>query len=174
MKLIHKQGDVTNPTESGNLFIIHCCNDIPCMGSGVALALMKKWPKIRTEYMKWSEYGQVYENSWASNKFRLGEIQIVDVEGESSEGTNWAVVNMIGQRDVSSYKDMPPIRYEAIKECLWKIRDQIEKENRDYPAINIVAPKFGSHLAGGDWNKIESIIHEVFDETDINFTVYSL
>lgn len=173
MKLIYKQGDVTNPTESGNLFIIHCCNDIPCMGSGVALALMNKWPQVREEYMKWGEYGQSYDKSWVSDKFRLGEIQILDVK-ELDDDSFWCVVNMIGQRDVCYFEDMPPIRYEAIKECLWKIRRTIEGWRDNEGPINIVAPKFGSHLAGGDWNKIESIIHEVFDETDINFTVYSL
>ena len=176
MKLIYKTGDVTNPDEVGNIFILHCVNDCVggCMGSGVALALLKKWPLVKSEYHIWANHRLAESvNSWQSNEeFRLGEIQVVPVKGKTKDNNLIAVVNMVGQRDVVDFHGIPPIRYEAIRECLWHVRDCIEHWNKN--PINIVAPKFGSALAGGDWDKIEKIIIEVFDEVDINFTVYSL
>jgi hypothetical protein len=38
--------------------------------------------------------------------------------------------------------------------------------------MNIVAPQFGSGLAGGDWKHIAQIIKEVFEDRDI--TIYVL
>lgn len=177
MKLIYKTGDVTNPDEVGNLFILHCVNDCVggCMGSGVALALLKKWQQVREQYISWANNMIKFQkevNSWESGDYRLGEIQLVKVEGSTKNNDFIGVVNMVGQRDVVDFHGIPPIRYESIRECLWRVRDCIEHWNKN--PINIVACKFGSGLAGGSWDKIEKIIIEVFDEVDINFTVYSL
>lgn len=176
MKLTYKKGDVTNPDEIGNLFILHCVNDCVggCMGSGVALALLKKWPDVKKQYHAWANYElNNSKKSWESNEeFRLGEIQVVKVQGSTKDNNLIAVVNMVGQRDVVDFHGIPPVRYEAIRECLWHVRDCIEHWNKN--PINIVAPKFGSALAGGEWSKIEAIIVEVFDNMDVSFTVYSL
>lgn len=176
MELKYKIGNALEPTEFGNLFILHCCNDFTgIFGAGIALSIAKKWPHVLNENKNWGNYGDKYlDGSWISYpQLRLGEIQIVPIKGEIKKGNFLGVVNMVGQRDVCDFHDIPPIRYEAIRECLWHVRDCIEKWGTKH-SINIVACKFGAGLAGGSFDKIEEIIKEVFDETNIEFTVYSL
>ena len=97
-----EDGDVTVPVKGG--LICHCVNDSKKMGSGVALALLKKWSRVRSEYMNWD-----------TGTFQLGDIQIVWVEKDL------AVVNMIGQHGIAGDDPTPPIRYEAMRECCNKV-----------------------------------------------------
>ena len=170
MKLLFKEGDVTNPEESGNLLLIHCANDVPCMGSGVAAAICKKWPAVRREYMKW---GKNESETFITHKqLRLGEIQVVKVEGDFKQGNGRAVVNLIGQRDVTEFHGVPPVRYEAVLEGLYKVSDLLDEIPNSVPKINIAMPRICCSLAGGSWAKVEDLIKKVFSSRDINITVY--
>jgi hypothetical protein len=165
MKIVYKIGNVCNPEEIGtsSLLIPHCVNDVPCMGSGVAYALLKKWPQVRNDYMKWFS-GEATE-SIQSGFPELGHIQLVPVEKDIK------VVNMVGQRDVVDFHDLPPVRYQSIKECLWRMRDWMDKQSEKW---TVCAPKFASQLAGGSWDLVEDLIYEVFEDTDYQWFVYTL
>ena len=145
------KGDVRNPVGDGRKLILQCVNDIGRMGSGVALAIMKKWPKVRIEYIKWHK----------KDNFELGNIQAIRVEKDI------AVVNMIGQHDIRVLDGIPPIRYKAIEKCLTKVGDLANK----YGA-SIHAPRFGAGLAGGKWEIIEGMILAQLCAIDIPVTVY--
>lgn len=150
-------GDATLPRGGGHRMIIHCCNDFGAWGAGFVLALSKRWKKPEQEYRIWYR-----SQGEGRNKFKLGEIQIVDIQSEL------AVVNMIGQHGIDPDVDgNPPIRYDAIKSCLTKIA--IEAKDR---SSSVHAPRFGAGLAGGDWNKIEALIKETLINKGINVTVY--
>lgn len=94
----------------------------------------------------------------------LGNVQIVPVEDDIT------VINMIAQHDVRPMNIngviVPPIRYDALLECLKKINEEAIKLN-----ATIHAPKFGAGLAGGDWNIIENLINEVID---VDIIIYEL
>jgi O-acetyl-ADP-ribose deacetylase (regulator of RNase III) len=80
------------------------------------------------------------------------------------------IVNMLAQKGIGpNLYGMAPIRYEALRECLYNLFDVAEEGG--YP---IRAPKFGAGLAGGNWSEIELIIQDVFGGTNVPFTVYSL
>lgn len=147
--------DVRKPIGTGKNLIIHCCNDLPAMGSGVAKALLDKWPTVRSEYMKWGKSG---------HNFELGNIQALRVE------ENIAVINMIGQRDIKPINGIPPVRYGAIRKCCRKVADIATK----YNATVNVPYKMGSDLAGGEWSEIEKILIEEFCEKDIEVIVYDV
>ena len=135
--------------------IIHCVNDIVCMGSGVAKALYEKWPLVRQEYMKWGKSG---------HNFELGNIQAVKVEEDI------AVINMIGQRDIKPLNGIPPIRYGAIRKCVRKTADIAKKYN-----ATVHCPyKMGSDLAGGKWEEIEKILIEELANNDIVTVIYDV
>jgi len=144
-------GDVTEPIGDGNKFIIQCVNDIGVIGAGVAKAIMTKWPIVRERYIAWSK----------KDDFILGNIQAFSVERKI------AVVNMIGQHGVGFSDGVAPIRYDAIEECLKKVK----KMAVTYCA-SIHAPKFGAGLAGGDWDKIENILEKQLENTNIEVTIY--
>lgn len=164
MKLSYQKGDVTKFTQDGTVIIPHCVNDLGVMGSGVARALFVKWPYVRQDYIEWFKEGKS-EYSEVSGPPQLGHIQSVCVQSEP----NIFVINMVGQRDVCDFHDLPPVRYQSLKECLWRLRDWLEENKLE---ATVVAPKFGSDLAGGDWNLIEKIIHEVFGDSQYDWVIY--
>lgn len=170
MKLTFIDANVTEPLDPGNVLIIHCCNDIPAMGAGVAAALTKKWPAVRKEYMKW---GRNESDTYITHKqLRLGEIQVVKVEGDFKQGNGRAVVNLIGQRDVTEFHGEPPVRYEAVLEGLYKVSDLLDEIPKSTPKVNIIMPRICCSLAGGSWAKVEFLIKKVFSSRDIDITVY--
>ena len=153
MGIKYINGDATNPIGGGYKLIIHCCNDIGGWGRGFVLALSKKWKNPEQAYRNWHRD--------QPQSFKLGEIQRVPVE------ENISVVNMIGQHGVGFKDGKPPIRYEAIRECLKKVCSICKMKN-----ASVHAPKFGSDLAGGNWDIIEQIINEELIEKDIEVIVY--
>jgi len=172
VKLTFIDGSVTEPQDSGNVLIIHCCNDIPAMGAGVAAALAKKWPDVRKEYMKWGR-GEADPAIYVTHKqLRLGEMQIISVDGDFRNGNGRAVVNLIGQRDTCDYHGVPPVRYEAVLEGLYKVSDMLDEIPKKTPKVSIIMPRICCSLAGGSWAKVEPLIKQVFDSRDIDITVY--
>lgn len=71
----------------------------------------------------------------------LGAVHFVEV------APDLIVANMIAQH--SFYTDeqgLPPIRYEALRQALRKVRLQAQMQN-----ASVHAPRLGAGLAGGDW-----------------------
>jgi len=156
MSIEYLIGDATEPIKAGShrRMIIHCCNDVGGWGRGFVLALSKKWKYVEQSYREW------YKNKI---DFDLGEIQIIPIKK-----SDISVCNMIGQRGLKSKNGIPPIRYDAIRECIVKI-----VKNINIPKIgnvwSIHAPRFGAGLAEGDWGIIENILVEEVPE---NIPVY--
>lgn len=148
-------GDVLKPIGAGNKLIIHCCNTIGGFGSGVAGAINRKWDGPRIEYKTLADSH--------SNNIPLGIVQAVKVEHDIT------VVNMIGQEGIGWKNGIAPIRYEAIKTCLEQVAKYAINNN-----CSIHAPRFGSGLAGGDWNQIEAMIIAIFIQQGISVNVYDL
>jgi O-acetyl-ADP-ribose deacetylase (regulator of RNase III) len=129
-------------------------------GSGVVMAISRRWVDPERLYRKWSREGM-----FDGKKYELGNIQVVHVE------SNIDVVNMIGQKGIRgrTQENLPPVRYGAIRRCLKQVAEIAKKEG-----ASVVAPKFGSGLAGGKWEIIEQIIQETLCVNDINVTIYEL
>jgi O-acetyl-ADP-ribose deacetylase (regulator of RNase III) len=147
------KGDATNPLGAGNKFICHCCNDLGKWGKGFVVALSKKWPAPETEYRRWHR---------ERTGFALGEIQMVQVEN-----TIW-VANMIGQHGTKQGSSGPPIRYEAVRQCLEKVAAEATRLS-----ASIHMPRIGCGLAGGKWELIEPIILETLCASALAVTVYN-
>lgn len=148
-KITYVKGDATRPIGDDQKFIIHVCNDIRAWGAGFVLALSRRWSEPEERY-----------RSMSKEDMKLGNVQFVKVEDDI------IVVNMIGQHLCWAENGIPPIRYEAIRECLKKVNEAAELVH-----ASIHCPRFGAGLAGGDWNKIESIIKETIT---VDVTVYDL
>lgn len=153
--LRYKVGDATNPHGGGHKLLIHVCNDIGAWGAGFVMALSKRWAKPQDEYRRWYR---------SQNKFKLGEIQSVDVQSDI------AVINMIAQRDIGVGADgTPPIRYDALRMCLDKVGELAYQKNS-----SVHAPRFGCGLAKGNWDEIEPLVKELIICRGINVTIYDL
>jgi len=143
------EGDVRSQSfESDYRYIPHCCNDIKAMGSGVAYALLNKWPIVRHKYLEMDQ--------------ELGKVGIAICSNDT------VVFNMIAQHGVMSGRDengtavgddgKPPIRYDALEKCMNKISLGLQMTIESGKTCEIHCPKFGSDLAGGDWDVIEKMI----------------
>lgn len=159
-KIEYIVGDATKPIGSGPRIITHICNDLGGWGRGFVLALSKKWKSPEIEYRKWAAGAESkYPN------FELGQIQVVEVE------PNLFVANMIGQHGVKHIGDVPPIRYDRVRQCLNKVA-KIAKHISEDTTIHM--PRIGAGLAGGTWQVIEGLIKETLVLQNIDVFVYDL
>ena len=154
MEIKYLVGDATRPQGKGPKIIAHVCNDIGAWGKGFVMAVSNRWKLPEREYRKWAKDGE-------SKGFRLGNIQLLDVEKEL-----W-VANMIGQHGIRKKGGKPPIRYEALESCLLKLEEQADELK-----ASVHMPRIGAGLAGGDWNIISKLIQERLADRGIEVFVY--
>lgn len=183
-----KGGNLCEPQVkiNANNFILHCCNDIPAMGSGVAKALFDKWPQVREQYMLWNEmtlggyhteeelgvenHAEKYQYHFPDPEtrlFALGNVQFIAVDNGCMVG------NVIGQKDICpNAVGVPPVRYVAIDHAFGLIAKAAEESE----VVTVIHLPYlmGCDLAGGRWNIIEQIIIDNFCKNGIECLVYDL
>jgi O-acetyl-ADP-ribose deacetylase (regulator of RNase III) len=151
-KLTIVRGDAAAPHGDGNKLIVHCCNNVGAWGAGFVLSLSKKWPQVEARY----------KSMFKMRKFMyLGYVQYIKV----SDGIT--VANLIGQHSVGWHAHTPPIVYQAIEIGLYDIAQHASE--RGY---SVHCPKFGSDLAGGNWNHIEDMLRHIVCRRNVHVTVY--
>ena len=148
-------GDATEPIGSGPKVVAHVCNDVGGWGRGFVLALSAKWSEPEAAYRKWAAEGGA--------GFELGQVRFVGV----NDGL-W-VANMIGQRDHKIINGVPPVRYEAIRQCLQQVREHCSTNG-----ASVHMPRIGCGLGGGRWQEIEQIIEAELLEHSVEVVVYDL
>ncbi len=148
------KGDATCPQSKGVKVICHICNDLGGWGKGFVLALSRRWKEPEQQYRSW------YADR-ANSDFALGAVQMVQVEPYI-----W-VANMVAQRGIKRGSSGPPIRYEAVAECLRKVAAAASQLK-----ASIHMPRIGCGLAGGDWSRIEPLVLENLCGQELTVTVY--
>jgi O-acetyl-ADP-ribose deacetylase (regulator of RNase III) len=151
---VETPGDATIPI-STRVVIVHVCNNVGAWGAGFVIPLGKRYPEARESYYKMhKEYETI-----------LGAVQFVNVEPEHDV----YVANLIGQDNIRYVQNIPPVRYEAIREGLKKVREFcIEK------GLQVQMPKIGSGLAGGNWEIISDIIQSELSSHNVPVTVLTI
>lgn len=172
MQFTNKLGDVTVFEVMPNTFhfLPHIVNTQAKMNSGVALGIKQRFPAANEEYVKWKNNQHPkgfpkclgdYNKDW-----QLGNLQVVGVGG-----SRW-ICNMLAQKDFGNF-GMPAGRYEALEECLRKLRvcclQVIEQDKK----VQIEAPKFGSLRSGLDWTKIFTMVRNIFTDVEGIWTTYT-
>ena len=148
------KGDATCPQAKGMKLICHVCNDLGGWGKGFVLAISRRWKEPEAQYRAW--YADRKDND-----FGLGAVQFVQVEPHL-----W-VANMVAQRGMKHGSSGPPIRYEAVAECLQKVAARAKELG-----ASVHMPRIGCGLAGGDWSKIEPLLEEHLCGQGLAVTVY--
>lgn len=146
MKIIYKTGDVTDADEKA---ILHGCNAQGVMGSGVALAIRKKFPKAYSDY--------VFEHR--TDGLKMGAVYHTLTQGVF-------IFNAITQCRYGV--ERRHVDYEALYTAL-------EYTNGLAYALTLKAvamPRIGAGLGGGNW----AIISTMIEETSSNYQpiVYDL
>ena len=173
VKIKYVEGDVTDPIALVSddcilvsTLIMHIVNDQGMMGSGVAKALYKKWPKVRSEYIRWFNEPNTFDVDTA---FRLGKTQFVVVSPPLLYDI--VVANMVGQHMVGADEHgNPPIRYDALDNCLNLVKNYAER----FEFAVHMPYKMGADRARGDWNKIVQMVEDILCKNDIPVVVYKL
>jgi hypothetical protein len=150
MKIEYIEGDLFAGVkeEKDPVFICHVCNCLGGWGAGFVIPLAKHFPLAREEYLK----------SHAANELVLGQTQFVEVREQPAI----VVCNMIAQ----TLGGERPLYYNHLACCMDAVAADVPRK--------IVAPLFGSGLAGGDWNIIEQLIIDCWIKQEIPVTIYYL
>jgi O-acetyl-ADP-ribose deacetylase (regulator of RNase III) len=127
--------------------VAHVCNDIGAWGKGFVVAVSRRWALPEREFRR--------------VRPGLGETQLVRVE------TDVWVANMVGQHGIFRRAGGPPIRYEALAECLATVAGHAQRLE-----ASVHMPRIGAGLAGGDWSRIEPMIVAALCAQGIDTTVY--
>lgn len=165
-------GDAADPWIKGNKIIAHVCNDVGGWGRGFVLSLRERWPLSEQQYRRW--YVEQHNMpGMEDNPMLLGHVQFVLVNHKTEQLTQTSeftiVANMIAQHDVRPAPDgTPPIRYEALAQCLKKVAEMAEH----YHGASIHMPRIGCGLAGGKWSEVEKLIEQELN--DFHVYVYDL
>jgi O-acetyl-ADP-ribose deacetylase (regulator of RNase III) len=142
------------PSDQHDTLIAHICNSIGAWGAGFVVPLGRKYPAAMVAYR-------------GLDNWQLGTTQFVVITDE-----RLTIANMIAQEGIGpsfqNGKMVPPIRYEALRECMKSVAAFVELS----PSTQIACPMFGAGLAGGDWSIIEQMIREEWSQ--IETTVYYL
>lgn len=141
------KGDATQPQDTPTI-LMHICNIQGGWGAGFVLALSKKWKLPEQEYRNWFK---------TKDHFELGSVQFVGVGG------NITVANMLAQDGFGGVA----IKYDALRACLKKVYLFANKNQ-----MQVVAPKIGAGLGGGDWNVIQKIIQDELGTLTV--TIYTI
>lgn len=143
------EGDATQPQGgTEDKIIVHVCNDKGGWGAGFVLALSRKWPGPERAYRK-------------LQKYELGRVQFIEVEFGV-----W-VANMIAQHGYRHVDGVPPIRYDAVEDCLLKVAQWAEDRG-----ASVHMPRIGCGLAGGKWPDIEERVARTLLARGIDTYVY--
>ena len=121
--------------------IAHGCNVQGVMGSGVAKLIKEKYFNAYQEYY----------NLYTQGKLTLGTVQIVKFSQKY-------IANCVTQRYYGK-ENKVYVDYEAFAECMKKLNYVGKSKN-----LTIAMPKIGSGLGGGNWDILEEIIEEEFQD----------
>jgi len=144
-------GDLVKMAKDGKFdVIVQGCNCFCKMGSGIAKQIREEFP-----------------NAWEADQCTIegdkGKLGTISVDmSHSDDGP--IVINAYTQFNYG-YDGKRYVKYKALRRAFFLI-----KENFGDKKIGI--PKIGAGLAGGDWWKIERIIDEEMDGSDLTCVVY--
>lgn len=141
-ELFYGLGDATLPMGDSPCIIAHICNDIGGWGKGFVQPLGRRYPEAEAQYRAWFRCK-------TDPPFTLGQVQFVAVAPQV-----W-VANMIAQHGIGRQGPMPPIRYEALRECLGYVRAFAQAQS-----AFVQMPRVGCGLAGGKWEIVSNIVEE--------------
>ncbi|MGX9688461.1 Appr-1-p processing protein [Deinococcus wulumuqiensis] len=159
MPLQYVVGDATCPVGPGQKIVVHICNDIGAWGRGFVLPLSRRYPETELRYKAWAQGQEILP-------FTLGQVQFVRVRPDLE------VANLVGQHDIARKGQslaQPPVRYEAIREGLGRVRVQAVRTG-----ASVHMPRIGVGLAGGDWSVVEKILQEELVDHGLMVMVYDL
>lgn len=147
--------ELVNAKNSGSTIIMpHVCNNIGVFGSGFSGEIDKRFPEVGINFN-------------LGGKIKLANTQFITVRENPLTKHKLIIANMVAQNGVISPKNRRPLHYPSLIKCMTTISDLCRSMLATEKKIKIYAPKFGSGLAGGNWNFIADLIDDIWFEYEV-------
>ena len=139
LKATRVTGNIITLTEQGHFdILVHGCNCFCTMGAGLALQIKNRYP-VAFEVDCTTQKG---------DQSKLGGFSAAHIR---TKAHNFTIVNAYTQY---SYGRGRHVNYDAIRVAFKTIN-----QHYSHPSFRIAYPAIGAGLAGGDWQRIQSIIN---------------
>lgn len=160
MTVKYVDGDMLKGKED---IIVQQVNAKGVMGAGLAKSIYQKYPVVRTDYIS-AHKRLVAEGKTPQDM--LGMVMFVQTKSNEQH----YVANIIGQADIRKGANDKKVYtdYAALKLGLERVRQIAEQAD-----LTVALPyEIGCGLANGSWLIVSGIIHEVFDNSKADATIY--
>lgn len=152
---------VRSANDGCSIFVPHVCNNIDLFGAGFAAQVADKYPSVK------ANYHMLGKNFLSKN---MGYAQILKTYEDNVYKHKLYFVNMIAQNGTKNPKNLRPLNYLALAKSMLSLSMFIQtfiKENNKLEKVEIHCPKFGSGLAGGNWDFISCLIDDIWPHYDV-------
>lgn len=172
------KGDATLPQGQGDKILLHCVNNRNGWGKGFVTSIGRRWhDPIGGVGFSLPEY--IYRDSFVERKrpleksfgpCTLGDVQFCPMP--TDDGTSLWIANLVCQDGYKSESNPVPLSYIHLVKCLSEVENFLTGMKSLGTDLQVVCPKMGAGLAGGNWPEIEKLIAAYLPLR--NVTVYEL
>lgn len=158
---------VTAGNNGATVFVPHVCNNVDSFGAGFAANVAEKYPSVKADYhMLGKKF--LKDNS--------GYAQVIKVYEDPKYKHKLFFVNMIAQNGIIGPTNPRPLNYLSLARSMSHMSNYINTHIKfpSYENVEIHCPKFGSGLAGGNWNFIENLIEDIWSKYFVMVYSYSV
>jgi len=152
MTIHERRGNVLDIPEG---VIVHGCNCLGAMGSGIAKEIATRFPAVEQEYAK-----QHFDNGLVLGSIQLVKIAskkwIVNAMTQPAIGTGRG--NMEYDDNVGGLLGDRAVSYDAVASCFAYIDDWYKHGVFTKTEPMLAFPRIGAGLGGGDWDILKVII----------------
>lgn len=159
---------ITAGHTGATVFVPHVCNNLDLFGAGFAASIDSQYPIVK------ANYHMLGKNFLRHN---LGHAQIVKVKEDKKYKHAFYAVNMIAQNGIKSVSNPRPLNYAALVKSMIQVSQFIQNNtgfSNKTENVEIHTPKFGSGLAGGNWNFISDLIEDIWGKYTVFVYQYPL
>lgn len=135
---------IKKESPSNIIILPHVCNNINVFGGGFTYDLSNAYPIVKANFQ-------------VNGPQKLGHAQHIKIN------SGFIVSNMIAQNGTINKKNTRPLHYPSLIKCMQDVAAYGKKISLEFEKpFQIHAPKFGSGLAGGNWNFIADLIDDIW------------
>lgn len=146
-----------------SVIVPHVCNNIDVFNGGFAAAVASHYPVVKENY-------HLLGKTFLKNN--LGHTQFIEIPSKNKYGHKIVFANMIAQNGLPDRNKKRCLNYAALVRCMVSVssfirQHQDQNKNIEPVTFEIHAPKFGSGIAGGNWNFISDLIEDLWSSYSV-------
>lgn len=156
-------------TLGSSVIVPHVCNNIDVFNGGFAAAVAAHYPIVKENY-------HLLGKTFLRNNF--GHVQFIEVPTKNKYGHKLIFANMIAQNGLPDKNRKRCLHYGALVKSMNMVSAFIQQQTNKHNNVEslkfeIHAPKFGSGIAGGNWNFISDLIEDIWGRYDMFVYTYN-